>query len=122
MSSSGAIRIETLADAVGTSVFDEVSTEGALKPIVVIDGLFHSRVRMLPVPISSTPSEQPGLEPQAGLVIVEVGRQAGLQTADGDSPVGFVQRGEEADQRRDRIGQPLPRTSPSAPRGPRSSR
>ena len=58
-SSSGAIRMETFAEALGTSVLEAFSTVGALMPIVVIDGLVQSRSRMGPLPINSTPSNRP---------------------------------------------------------------
>ena len=57
--SSGARRIDTLADALGTSVFDEVATEGASMPIVVAEGLVQIRDSREPEPIVDTPSSSP---------------------------------------------------------------
>ena len=51
--------MEILAEACGARVLDDVSTDGASMPMVVIDALVHSRVRIEPVPISSTPSRSP---------------------------------------------------------------
>ena len=43
----------------GTSVLDDVATEGASMPIVVIDGLVQIRDSSEPVPIVCTPSSSP---------------------------------------------------------------
>ena len=55
----GAMRMEIFAAACGTRVLDEVATDGASMPMVVIDGLVHSRDRIEPEPIISTPSSRP---------------------------------------------------------------
>ena len=104
MSSSGAIRIDSLADADGTRVLDDFSTLGALNPMVVSAGLFQSRVRIVPEPIGLDAVEQAGLEAQPLLVVVEVGRLAGLQPLDGEVAVRVVERGDEPDQGGDGVG------------------
>ena len=53
------MRIEIFAEALGTSVFDAVATDGASMPIVVIAGLVQIRDSSEPVPIVETPSSRP---------------------------------------------------------------
>ena len=52
-------RIEIFAAAPGTRVFDDVATDGASMPIVVIDGLVQIRDSSVPDPIVDTPSSRP---------------------------------------------------------------
>ena len=98
-SSSGASRIETLAAALGTSVFDDVATEGASMPIVVIDGLVQIRDEQRAGADRRDPVEQPRLLAQPRLGVVEVGGHARLQARDRDVAVVVVQAREHPDQR-----------------------
>ncbi len=98
--SSGASRIETLAAALGTRVFDDVATEGASMPIVVIDGLVQIRDSSEPGADRRHPVEQPGLRAQPRLVVVEVGGHARLQARHGDLAVVVVQAGEHLERGR----------------------
>ena len=57
--SPGAIRIEILARAAGTRVLLAPSTLGASRPVMLSEGLVHSRSTTGPSPIHSTPGLAP---------------------------------------------------------------
>ena len=48
-----------MAAALADKVFDALSIDVASMPMVVIEGLFHSRLRIEPEPMSETPSSRP---------------------------------------------------------------
>ena len=85
-------------------MLEEVATEGASMPIVVIEGLVQIRDSSEPVPMVCTPSSRPESRAQLLLGEVEVGGLARPQAGDRDLAVGVVQRGDGAHQRRDRVG------------------
>ena len=76
-------------------MLEEVATEGASIPIVVIDGLVQIRDSSEPVPIGLNAVEQPGVRAQLLLGEVEVGGLPRLQAGHRDLAVVVVQRGEQ---------------------------